>query len=120
MMREISKIAQRSDYNIQRLRDLEKRVSSLETNITSLEQTSLEIKEDIKGRVLQLEDEINKVRDNIQLLESTIKDIVKEMKKFADKSELYTLKEWIDIYNPMRSNFVTKEEVKRLIEESKD
>jgi len=51
-------------------------------------------------------------------MESLIWEVVKSMKRFSLVSDVKKLEQLIDIYSPLKSEFVTREEVERLLEEA--
>jgi len=46
-----------------------------------------------------------------------LRDMINNMKRLAEKSEVAGLKELIEIYSPVKSQFITREEVENLLEE---
>ena len=52
-----------------------------------------------------------------QRYERTPEEMLKHLKQLASVSKVNELEAMLDIYNPLKSNFVTKEDVERLIAE---
>ena len=51
------------------------------------------------------------------MIEKTMKDIINEIKKLATNTKLKELENLIDIYSPLKSEFITREEAQHLIDE---
>ena len=66
--------------------------------------------QDVDLRVASEDEKILKV-------ENTIREIVTQIKRLATSAEVRGLQELIDIYNPLKSNFMTKDQVEQLIED---
>ena len=54
---------------------------------------------------------MTEVDERLMGLETTTKEILKQLRMVATKSKVEELKELIEIYNPLKSSFVTKEEL---------
>ena len=64
-----------------------------------------------------LEARMKKQDDRIFQNESAVKEIIKQVKKLATGAKISELEELLEIYSPLKSQFVTREEVERLINE---
>ncbi len=103
-----------------RIRALEDSVKALETNLDGLSEDLFE-KEKINKKSL---DEIRRtikesVEKRVSDLELQIKELAKILNMKVDKSELVVLKETLDMYDPIKSQFVTKSEVERMLSEKR-
>ena len=111
----INELVGRSNDNARRLRDLEQRYKELSTRIISFE-TALD---DLKRASALKEQEINtkftEAMNKASELENRMNDIINQLKAFATKSEVLGLKELIDIYSPLQSKFVTREQVEEMV-----
>lgn len=115
----INELVDRANTDTRRLRVLEDKTENLTSQMNSLEETVLEEKDRSQERAEELEEKIKRLEDRSTEIERKIKDIVKRLKKTATTSKINELEEMVEIFNPMKSNFVTKEDVEKILEESK-
>jgi len=106
-------------------------INDLNLYIKFLEQRILKIELDIRSindkienlnRIIERYEKINNenftnVRNKLDSLENEIEKVKVELRKKADLSEMKELKALIETFNPLKSIFVTREEVKRMINE---
>ncbi len=110
----INQLVERVNNDAKRIRILEQRNGVIESRLNSIEQTLTgNYKEFIKVMKLQ-EKSITGLGDNIRVTEGKISEIVRQFKRVATKAEVKTLQNLLEIYNPIKSNFVTREELKDL------
>ncbi len=116
----IGELIKRTNTDMRRLRILEQKSDIFKTRISSLEESMLNYKKLIQKDISTINSKIAKQEERIIQIENMIKEIVKQLKRVATKSDIGGLEQLISIYNPIKSKFVTREEVKQLIEESKE
>ncbi len=110
----INQLVERVNNDAKRLRVLEQRNGVIESRLNSIEQTLTgNYKEFIKVMKLQ-EKSIAGLGDNVRVTEGKISEIVRQFRRVATKAEVKTLQNLLEIYNPIKSNFVTREELKNL------
>ncbi len=111
----INQLVERVNNDAKRLRVLEQRNGVIESRLNSIEQTMTgNYKEFIKVMRLQ-EKSIVGLGDNIREADGKISEIVRQFKRVATKADVKTLQNLLEIYNPIKSNFVTREELKNLL-----
>lgn len=113
----ISELYEMDAENKRRLREIEQRLKALDNSVKRAEASLLDTKNKVLEMAAGLKSDRVSVDSRIKTLENTISDMINNMKRLAEKSELIGLKELIDIYNPVKSQFVTREEVENIIEE---
>ena len=113
----INELVERTNNNTQRLRVLEERTESMDSRITVAEKDMLSDKTELRKMVEELEKKLAASEEKAGTLESTIKEMVNHMKHLATTADIRGLQELVDIYNPLKSNFLTKEEAEHMIEE---
>ncbi|NMJ76670.1 hypothetical protein GLU01_01235 [Nanohaloarchaea archaeon] len=64
-----------------------------------------------------MRDEMSEVRDRIANLEVDVREIQRESESFATSSELEEMESYMDVMNPIKNSFVTREEAEKLAEE---
>jgi len=95
-----------------KMEKIEERLTALEKNLEQF-QTDLRIMKDLnEKKILDLKNEVSTLNDKIEAF-------IKKSEQFATKVELQKIKTFIDIVNPLTSNFVTKDELESEINELK-
>jgi len=116
----INELIKRTNTDTRRLRILEQKSDIFRTRISSLEQNILNHKKLMQKDISNINSRIAKQEERIIKIENMIKEIVKQLKRVATKSDIGGLEQLISIYNPIKSKFVTREEVEQLIENYKE
>lgn len=111
----LNKLIERVNSNIRRLRILEQESSLYKTRLTSLEHEITSQKNQASRIVKESNERIAKADDRAAGLESTLKEVVMQLKKTTTSTKIRELEQLIEIYNPITSQFVTKEEVDRIV-----
>ena len=112
-----AELINRVNENIRRLRVLENRMKALDNRINAMEQNSLTQSRNFQKSLSERDAKISSLEDRLLKMETTVKEILKQLKFVATKSKIEELKHLIEIYNPLKSKFVTREEVENLISE---
>jgi len=113
----INEVIERVNSDTQRLRVVEQSNDSLISRVDGLEQAALQQKKDLLKHATDLAADISFLDERVAKLESTIKEIVEHIRKLVTQSQVKELENLIDIYNPVKSNFVTKEELEKILSE---
>ena len=106
-----------NDFN-RRIRDLEEKVRNLTARVNTLDDSLLEKTNSLQDDIQELEDNLSETRDRIANLEVDIKEINREKKNFVSSQELEEIENYMDLMNPIKSSFVTKKEVRELLQEN--
>ncbi len=112
----ISEMINKINDNMRRLRVVEQQLKSLDVRVNSVEQSMLSQKKNLKKLLGERDEKTTSLESRIFKIESTMKEMVKQMKTNATKSDIEELKTMVDIFNPLTSKFATKEEMERLVE----
>lgn len=111
----INELLGRTNDIVRRIRDLEQRYKDFVFRINSLENSLIDFRKEIIQREKETDENFSQLNEKILGLEKKFSDLVTQMKRFASKSEVLGLKELLDIYNPVKSKFVTREQVEDMI-----
>jgi len=103
--------------NTRRIRALEQRLDGVELRIGALEEKIIDEIDRLRKSFEQISVDIKAVTDNLSEVRSEILKINKNLDKTAKKAEVKELETLLDIYNPIKSRFTTKDEVTRMIED---
>lgn len=113
----LKELIDRSNSEIMRLRILEQSAEISKTRVSNTEKQVLEIRSDMRGSMKKIGEDISALDERVAKIETTIKDIINELKKFITISKIKEIEQMIEIFNPLKSKFVTEEEVERILEE---
>jgi len=102
--------------NTRRIRVLEQSLESARTRISSLEERMIDEMGDIKKWMDILSLDIKEISKDLKEMNGELLRINKDLEKTARKTEIKELESLLDIYNPIKSHFVTKDEVMRILE----
>lgn len=113
----LTELVERTNSNMRRLRILEQKSEVMASRMTTMEETMLDQTENVKKALEALEKTLLEESERIIRMEGTIKDIIERLKKSVSSTKIKELETLLDIYNPIKSQFMTKEEVERLMDE---
>ncbi len=82
-----------------------------------MEQNTLVQSKNFQKSLSERDVKIASLEEKLRKTEMAIKEIVKQLKFVATKSDVEELKHFVDIYNPLKSKFITKEEVENILSE---
>jgi len=102
-----------------RVRVLETKFEQLIEKINLLEECILEVKNDLKIYINFNNSRFQENNSKIEVLEKEIENIKSYIQELVSKSEIEKLKTIIDLFNPLKSNFVTREELEEILNEFK-
>ncbi len=112
----LTELVERTNSNMRRLRILEEKADVTTSRITTLEEALMEQTKQVKNMVEVLEKSIIDESERIIKIEGTIKDIVDRLKKSVSMTKIKELETLLEIYSPLKSQFMTKEEVERMLD----
>ncbi|MFH0890199.1 MAG: hypothetical protein V1836_03620 [Candidatus Aenigmatarchaeota archaeon] len=116
----IAEIIRRVNDNSKRLRLVEQRSATLESSMETIDKSILEQFKQVKISIDKLGARIEELGNSIAKLEDDSRKTAKLMERVATKNELKELQGFIDLINPMKSSFITRPEVKRMLDERKN
>ncbi len=114
----INDLIGRVNTDTRRLRIVEQELNILKSRTAAIEQNAAEQRKAINVSVAELGAKVARAEDKVSRMESLLGEIVKGMKRFAPASEIKKLEQLIEIYSPLKSDFVTREEAERMIQEA--
>jgi len=102
-----------------RLRMVEMKIMKMEERLTSIENLTRELESDIKvlrdiydRKIVELKGELSSITEKIEM-------ISRSSEQFVNKNEFQKIKLFLDVFNPLKSSFITKEELEAKLEELK-
>jgi len=99
------------------IRDLEERQRILKNRILLIGKNLVEIKEKNNREILEIKKDIEAIKYDVNRMTDFLKSLSGEISKFARKDELQILSKQAKMFQPL--NFVTKEELKKMLKEAK-
>jgi len=100
-----------------RLRVLESRYTTMRERLFLVNQNMVDGYKKLSQEMKSIDVELKEVKKNMFALEESMKDLMKELRFMARKEDVKVLEKYINLWNPL--NFVTEEEVLKLIEKKK-
>jgi len=105
-----------NDFN-RRVRDLEEKIRNLNARVNTLDDTILNKTKDLNQDIEELDDQITELRDRIANMEVDITELNKEKRNMATKKDFEELEKYMDLMNPIKSNFMTEKQVNDILDE---
>ena len=102
---------------IGRLRINESKITSLRERMLVTDTNMINEYKIVSEEIRSINTEIMEMKNAVNALKETINDIIKGTDNFASSQDLKFLEKYINMWNPL--NFVTENEVKQIIKESK-
>jgi len=115
----LAEVVKRLNEHGRRLRVLEQRMERVENELTNLEKIVSRGTEELKIKIERVGEKLSNLSTSISQKEKEIEKIWKEMEKLASKEELNEIKSYVEVFNPLKSTFVTREELERMLEDLK-
>lgn len=113
----LNELVRRADETARRLRMLEGRSEVVESRISSIQDTIIRTSKENRGELSELSTTVKRFESELLRLNNELSKISKNLDKFAKKSEVKAVENTISLLNPITSEFVTRDEVERLIQE---
>ncbi len=112
-----SSLIRRINDNTRRIRMIEQRLDVVDSRIKGIEEKVIEEFNSLRKNFDQLSLNLEEFSKNLNEMRGEILRINKILEKTAGKVELKELKNLLDLYNPLGTQFVTKEQLERILEE---
>ncbi|MBU0952967.1 MAG: hypothetical protein KKA90_00920 [Nanoarchaeota archaeon] len=113
----LNKLIERVNSLMRRIRVLEQDNNVLRSRLDSVETESFNQSKLARTAVADLEKRLNRYEKQLQETEHVLKEVIAQMKKLATMSQIKELEALMDMYNPLKSEFMTREEVERAIDD---
>ena len=115
----IAELIRRLNDSSKRLRLVEQKTLSVEAGVANIDQSVLEQFKQVKASMDKLNARIEDLGNRMSKLEDDARKMSKQLERTATKTELRGMQGFIDLINPMKSEFITRAEVKRMLEDYK-
>jgi archaellum component FlaC len=102
---------------IRRVRQLEENLRNIRNQLSSIENDVLAGKKALTDFKKDITEKIEEMKINVENLRAEVRNVERIARKSVSKRELQELESFMEIFNPLKSKFVTKEEVIELIKE---
>lgn len=112
----LQELVRRSNAQLSRLREIEQRLRSNETKLSSMEEMILTIKKQNTEQFDETKTAINEIKEKILKLENDVMHMKREKERFALKKEVKELMHMLDLISPISQEFVTKDELEEELE----
>ncbi len=111
----LNELVRRANESTRRLRALEERTLLMETRLSSIQDSILRNTEETRKGISTLIEKIKDTDTQMLRIDNEILRINKNADKFAKKTELKEVENTMSFFSPLKTGFVTKEEVERMI-----
>ncbi len=111
----LREIVRRLNEHLRRIRILEDKVEKIENDEITLSKEFLEKIDETNIKLGRILDKINELKERMNEFEKEINEMKKKINTFVTKEELAGIESYVSIFNPLKSKFVTREEVLRMI-----
>jgi len=98
-----------------RLRLIEDTVENLRSKLQLTNENMLSNDKDIRGDIKVVTSDIDELKMGLTDIKEKIIEMISSIKDYAKKEDVLTLKKYLDLWQPL--NFVTRDEVEKLIKE---
>lgn len=99
------------------LRILEERYSTLRNKNQVTEQNLIDLEKELNTDIKMLSEDTVELKRELKDINDKLRLISNEIKNLVDKNEFKTMERYLDMWQPM--NFVTRNELNKLLEEKK-
>lgn len=99
---------------------LEERNRAIEAKLGSSEDLILRNAENARLKSEEFSKALREMDARVMKIENDIGKIVRDIGRTAKKTELMELESTLSLYNPLKSSFVTREELERILGERKE
>ncbi len=114
-----SEIVRSINDNTRRIRITEQALEGTRSRTSSLEEKVIDEMENIKKWIDQLLVDVKDVSKKLTEMHGEILKINKELEKTARKTELKEIESLLELYSPIKSQFATADQVRRIVEETR-
>ncbi len=115
----VGELVRRFNDNSKRLRLVEQKISGLESVLSGIDQNAVEQFKQAKVNSDKLNAKMDEIGTRIAKIEDDTRKLTKQMERAATKTELREIQGFIDLINPIKSSFITIQEVRKMIEDLK-
>ena len=99
----------------EKLRILESRYSLMRDRMLIINQNMIDQYKKLNSEIRLINDDLKEIKRDLNDLKELNRHVISELQTFARKDNLKVLEKYINFWNPL--NFVTEDDVKKLIEE---
>ena len=110
----IKELVRRSNDELRRTRELEKRFQILEDKTASIEGILLDKMKRINSKFIEIEANIKNISDDVTRIKSNLEKLNKQMSRFATKRDIREIERMFDLLAPVKQK---KEGIQELITE---
>lgn len=112
-------LVRRVNDNARRIRVIEQRLDVIDSRIKGIEERVIDEMSILKNGFDQLALDVKELTKEIKEVRSNMLKFSQSLEKSAKKSEIKEIESLLDLYSPIKSRFVTREELERILEDRK-
>lgn len=111
----VNKLVDRINTDTRRLRLLEQKADILSDRLDRAEQAVLSAQGAAKKSAAELGARLDSQGKLIQQMEDALKEVIDQLKQCPTRADLKELESLVDLYNPLKSSFITRQEAEQLL-----
>lgn len=112
-------LVRRVNDNARRIRMIEQRLDVVDSRIKGIEERIIDEMSILKNGFDQLALDVKELTKEIKEVRGNMLKFSQSLEKTAKKSEIKEIESLLDLYNPIKSRFITREELERILEDRK-
>ncbi|MCS7134919.1 MAG: hypothetical protein NZ893_00565 [Candidatus Aenigmarchaeota archaeon] len=110
----------RINDNTRRIRVIEQRLDVIDSRIKGIEEKMIDELQTLKVTFDRLYEQVRELSMEVKNMRGSLLKFEQALEKAAKKSELKEIQSLLDLYNPIKSKFVTRDELERILERKKE
>lgn len=114
----IKNVVDRLNSAERRIRQLEENLRNLRDQLRSMENDLIEVKKESREVRERFDMRSNEIKSALIKMDTEIKEINNRLRKMVSKREIKELESFMEIFSPVKNMYVTRNEVKKMIDEA--
>ncbi|MDY6770577.1 MAG: hypothetical protein SV186_01320 [Candidatus Nanohaloarchaea archaeon] len=110
-------VISRLNNNARRIRQLEETTRNLQEQVKNIEDRLNNQKKRVSQNKTDIKEKTEELNEKVENLNAEIKKLQRKTRKLVTRREFSEVEEYIDLMNPVESDFVTESDVEEMIEQ---
>ena len=110
----LQELVRRTNDHARRLRSVEDKVQTIEDRLNSTEENIIDKTKKMNERFADIEATLKNISDELTKLKNSSEKINKQAADFARKRDIKELERMFELLNPIRQEFITRDELEKI------
>lgn len=110
----LQELVRRTNDHARRLRSAEDKVQTIEDRLNSTEENIIDKTKKMNERFADIEATLKNISDELTKLKNSSERINKQAADFARKRDIKELERMFELLNPIRQEFITRDELEKI------